>query len=1125
MRRPILSFLFLVAVAGVNFAQDKPLLLQDPALSKTQIAFSYAGDLWVVPREGGEATRLTTGVGFESLPIFSPDGTQIAFTGQYDGNTDVFVIPAVGGVPRRLTYHPGADAAVAWTPDGKNILFRSGRASDSPRYQRFFTIPAEGGFETEVPLPMAHDGAYSPDGSKLAYMPLSPVYAQWKNYRGGTTSKIWVANLSDSSVVEIPRANANDNHPMWSKENADKVYFLSDRAGRFTLFDYDTKTKRVSQLIKNDGLDIKSASVGPGAIVYEQFGEISLYDLKSGKSAKVNITINADLPSVRPRYEKVANRIANVQLSPTGARAVFEARGEILSVPAEKGNARNLTNSPGAMDRDPAWSPDGKWIAYFSDASGEYALHLSPQSGMGEVKKIDLGKPPSYFYSPTWSPDSKKIAFTDKRLNLWYVDIEKGQPVKVDTNTYENPWRVMDPDWSPDSKWIAYTRQLKNRMCAVFVHSLETGQSTQITDGLSDARYANFDKNGKYLYFTASTNAGPTTGWLDMSALPHQPTRSVYVVVLKKGETSPLAAESDEEKVAEEKPSERKDGAAGGQGDGAKEGGKPDDKKAPPKVAPVTIDFDRIGQRILALPIPARNYVGISVAKSGVLFISEGGAGGLLGGGPTTVHKFELDKKKFDKVQEGVTAFAVSANGEKMLIGQGPRYTVMPTMTPAKPGEGVLNVGDMEVYIDPKAEWRQMYNEAWRIQRDFFYDPGLHGLDYEGTKKKYEAYLENVASREDLNYLFREMLGNMSVGHHNSNGGDAPQPNSVATGLLGCDFKVENGRYRITKIYNGENWNPGLRAPLTQPGVEVNVGDYLIAVGGREVRTTENVYSFFESKANKQVLIRVSANPDGSNSREYTVVPVANEVGLRNLDWIEGNRRKVDQLSGGKLAYVYLPDTAGGGYTNFNRYYFSQIDKEGAVIDERFNGGGTAADYIIDYMRRPLMNKWATREGEDFSTPSASIYGPKVMIINEYAGSGGDMMPWLFRKAGVGPTVGKRTWGGLVGIYDYPPLMDGGNVSAPRVAFYNLQGEWDVENHGTPADVDVDLDPAAWRQGKDTQLEKAVQVAMDLMKKNPPLKPKKPAYPNYNNGAGPLATEKAAPGKSSGKALKASSQR
>jgi tricorn protease len=1093
MKRIALSFLMVVFAASLGWAQDKPLLLQRPALSQTQIAFSFAGDLWTVPRAGGEALRLTTGVGFETGPLFSPDGKTIAFTGQYDGNTDVFVVPVAGGVPQRLTWHPGADAAVAWAPDGKSILFKSGRASYSG-FARFFTVPATGGVETEVPLPMADDGAYSPDGSKLAYTPLAPAFAgaaMWKNYRGGRASKIWLANLSDSSVAEIPRTTANDFNPIWSTEKPEKVFFLSDRFGRFTLFEYDTKTKKVTQLIKNDGIDIKSASAGPGAIIFDQFGELKLYDLKSGQTSKVNITLNGDLPSVRPRFETVAGRIANVALSPTGARAVFEARGEIISVPVEKGNARNLTNTPGAAERYPAWSPNGKWIAYFSDESGEYALHLREQSGLGEVKKISLGEPPSYFYSPEWSPDSKKIAFTDKRLNLWYVDIEKGlesKPVKVDTNTYENPFRVTDPNWSPDSKWISYTKQLKNHLCAVFVHSLDTGKSTQITDGLSDARFANFDKNGKYLYFTASTNAGPSAGWLDMSSFPNSVTRSVYLVVLKKGEASPLAPESDEEKVAEEK----KDEAP-----------KPPAKK---EEVTVTIDFDRIGQRIVALPIPARNYIGAGVAKSGFLFLVEA-----VDNQPgATVHKFDLSKKKLDKVTEGISAFTISANGEKMLVGQGfgpaTRYTIMPTLLPAKPGEGVLRLGEMEVYVDPKAEWRQMYNEAWRIQRDFFYDPGLHGVDYASTKKKYEVYLDGLAHREDLNALFRESMGGMSAGHHRTFGGDQPNPGFVATGLLGCDYNVENGRYRFAKIYNGENWNPNLRAPLTQPGVEVNVGDYLIAVNGREVTAAStglgNVHSFFESKAGKQVTIKVSANADGSSAREYTVVPVANEGGLRNLDWIEGNRRKVDELSGGKLAYVYLPDTAGGGYTNFNRYYFAQIEKEGAVIDERFNGGGSAADYIVDAMRRQVFNKFTTREGEDFNTPVGAILGPKVMIINEYAGSGGDMMPWLFKQAGVGKLVGKRTWGGLVGVYDYPQLIDGGSISAPRVAFYNLKGEWDVENYGTAADVEVDLDPALWRQGHDPQLEKAVQVAMDELKRKPLPMAKRPAYPNYNNGQG-----------------------
>jgi tricorn protease len=1096
MKQAILTLLIILLVASIGLAQDKPLLPQRPTLSKTHIAFNYAGDLWIVARAGGEAVRLTTGVGIETSPLFSPDGAQIAFTGQYDGNVDVYVVPVSGGVPQRLTYHPSNDVAITWAPDGKNILFRSARVSYS-RFERFFTIPATGGVETEVPLPMAHEGCYSPDGAKLAYQPFAPAFAQWKNYRGGRTTKIWLANLSDSSVVEIPRNNSTDYNPLWVGE---KVYFISDRNGRFTLFDYDIKTKKVTQLIKNDGLDIKSAQAGPDAIVYEQFGEIKLYDPKSGQSSKVSITLNADLPSVRPRHERVGTRIADVQLSPTGARAVFEARGEIISVPAEKGNPRNLTNTPGVMERSPAWSPNGKWIAYYSDEGGEYSLHLREQSGIGEVKKIKLDN--SFYYRPEWSPDSKKIAYTDKRLNVWYVNIEKGTPVKVDTTTYDSPFAVLDPEWSPDSQWITYTKQLKNHLCAVFVHSLETGKSTQITDGLSDARFPNFDKNGKYLYFTASTNAGPQTAWLDMSSFPYRVTRSIYVVVLKKGDPSPLAPESDEEKIAEEK----KDEAP-----------KPPAKKEDVKV---TIDFNGISQRILALPIPARNYAGLGTGRGNILFIAEAidNTPGL------TIHRYDLEKKKLDKVQEGVTAFNVSHNGEKMIVGQGfgpaARFIIMPAMTPARPGEGVLNLADMEVYIDPKAEWRQMYAEAWRIQRDFFYDPNLHGLDYEGTKKKYEVYLDAVAHREDLNYLFREMLGNMSVGHHNAVGGDAPNPNFVATGLLGCDYKVENGRYRFARVYNGENWNPQLRAPLTQPGVEVNEGDYLIAVSGREVRTAStpegNVYSFFESKAGKQVMIKVSANADGSNAREYVVVPVANENGLRNLAWIEENRRKVDQMSAGKLAYVFLPDTANGGYTNFNRYYFAQVDREGAVIDERFNSGGTVADYIVDNMRRPMLSRWTTREGEDFATPNNSIYGPKVMIVNEYSSSGGDALPWLFKQAGIGKVIGKRTWGGLVGIYSYPPLMDGGNISAPRVAFYNLKGEWDVENHGTAPDIEVDFDPAEWRKGRDPQLERAVQVALDELKRKPLPTYKKPAYPNYNNGNGPVLAPTGASGGNGG---------
>jgi tricorn protease len=1107
MKKVALTLAILLSATSIAWAQDDMLLMRTPTLSKTHIVFSYAGDLWTVGRDGGVASRLTTGVGREFNPLFSPDGQWVAFTGDYDGNTDVYVVPASGGVPKRLTYHPGADQLAAWTPDGRQVLFVSSRSDQSGRTAQLFTMPVDGVHPTQVPLPMAYEGSYSPDGSQLAYVPLPRGFQAWKHYRGGMATPVLIANLSDSSVEKVPRTDSNDFNPMWPAEDARKVYFLSDRDGAITIFVYDTASKKVTQAIANNGLDIKSASVstggGPEAIVYEQFGSLNLFDLKSGKTKKINVTINGDIPSVRAKYEKVGNRILNAALSPTGARALFEARGEILTVPAEKGDVRNLTNTTGVADRDPAWSPDGKWIAYFSDESGEYALHLRQQSGMGEIKKVSLGNPPSFYYAPTWSPDSKKIAFTDKRLNLWYVDLDKGSPVKVDTS---RSGRGFNLSWSPDSRWIAYTKPLESWYSAVFIFSLEEAKSRQVTDGLSDASSAAFDKNGKHLYFMASTDIGPKISGFDMSGYPHQPTRSTYVVVLKKTDPSPLAPESDEEKIAEEKKAdEKKDegpGSKPAEGDtkadtatAAKPGEKPEDKKAPPRV---TIDFDRIGQRVLALPIPARNFLGLAPGKTNAIFLIE-----LLPASPgvtgVTLHKFDLEKRKLEKVLDNITSFDISANGEKMLFRQAENWFIASTTQPVKPGEGKIKTEDMEVYVDPKAEWQQMYREAWRIQRDFFYDPNYHGLDLQATAKRYEPYLASLSHRSDLNYLFQEIFGELTVGHLYVSGGDAPDAKRVSGGLLGADYRIENGRYRFAKIYDGENWNPSSRAPLTQPGVNVQEGEYLVAVGGRNLTSNDNIHSFFQNTANKQVVIRVGPNPDGSGSREVTVVPVGDEGGLRNLAWIEGNRRKVDQMSGGKLAYVWLPDTAGGGYTNFNRYYFAQLHKQGAVIDERFNGGGHAADYIIDYLKKPLNSYWAVRDGEDLRQPFGTLPGPKAMIINEYAGSGGDYMPWMFRRHGIGPLIGKRTWGGLVGIGGYPVLIDGGSVTAPHFAFYTPEGQWEIENHGVAPDIEIEVDPKAWRQGRDPQLEKAVEVVLEALRKNPPKQPKRPAYPNYHD--------------------------
>ncbi|HLJ45104.1 MAG TPA: PDZ domain-containing protein [Bryobacteraceae bacterium] len=1065
------------AVASAN-PGDGRLLAQHPTVNKTNIVFAFAGNLWSVPRDGGEAIRLTAGTGNQSSPYFSPDGTKIAFSGEYDGNVDVFVVPATGGTPKRLTYHPGADIVAGWTPDGKNILFRTNRDSYS-RYTRLYTVPAEGGFATPIDLPMADSGSYSADGSHLAYLPLNKAFDSWKRYRGGRTTPIWIANMADAKVEKIPRDNSNDFNPMWI---GDKIYFLSDRNGPVTLFSYDMRSKKVAQAIRNDGLDIKAADAGPGAIVYEQFGEVHLYDLKSGSARKVDIRLEGDIPAMRPTFERVNGRFAHAKLSPTGMRALFEARGEILTAPAEKGDIRNLTNTPGVAERDPSWSPDGKSIAYFSDESGEYVLHIRAQNGMGEVEKIDLGKPAAFYYEPRWSPDNKKIAYTDNRLQLWYVDLEKKTPVRIDADTYDTPEHSMNPDWAPDNKWIAYTKLLKNHLRAVFLYSLEEGKSHQISDGMSDAENALFDKNGKYLYFNASTNLGLSTAWLDMSSEDHTTTRSVYAVVLNKTDASPVAPESDDEKAVEEK--------------------KPDAAAKKDEAVNVKIDLENIDQRIVALPIPARNYGGMDIGKTGILFVREEVE--TPGQPPTsTEYKFDLKTRKTEKLVEGIRMFEISGNGEKMMYSQGngpsPSIFIAATSAPPKPGEGKLNLDAMEVRVDPIAEWKQMYREVWRIERDFFYDPGLHGLNLETFSKRYEPYLENIASRADLNYLFQEMLGELTVGHLFVAGGAIPETRHIRGGLLGADYKIENGRYRFARIYSGENWNPQLKAPLTQPGVNVATGEYLLAMNGRDLRSSDNVYGFFEETAGKQVVLRVGPNADGSGSREVTVIPVDSEYSLRNLAWIEENRRKVDRLSNGKLAYVYLPDTAGGGFTNFNRYFFAQIDREGAVIDERFNGGGQVADYIVDHLNRSELSRWTTRYGEDFTTPQNAIFGPKVMIINEYAGSGGDALPWMFRARHVGTLVGKRTWGGLVGIFGFPELMDGGGVTAPNLAFWNpAKADWEIENHGVPPDIEVEQEPALVRAGHDPQLERAVEVALAELKKHPLTTPKHPPFPNYH---------------------------
>ncbi len=1101
MRFAILAFSSVLALS----AADSQYLLRNPSVSKTHLVFEYADDLWIVSRTGGEASRLTSGAGVESEARFSPDGSMVAFTGNYDGNTDVFVVPASGGIPKRLTFHPGVDSVRGWTPDGKRILFVNSGTTHNGAV-RLYTTSLDGGFPQELLLPTGFQGSYSPDGAQLAYVPFNRADQAWKRYRGGRATPVWIAKLSDSSVTKLPRTDSNDHSPMWI---GNKVYFLSDRTGRYSLYAYDVASKKLTTALDNKGLDIKAASAGPDVIAYEQFGDINLFDLKSGKAQKLEIKLSgADLAGIRPRLEKLGRSISSFHLSPTGARAVFESRGEIFTVPADKGDVRNLTNSSGFAERDPAWSPDGKWIAYFSDESGEYELHLRDQLGKGEVKKITLDEKPTFYYNIVWSPDSKKLAYVDKKTNVWYVELEAKKPVRIDNGTYHESYNTLSPQWSPDSAWIVYNKQLKTRLHQVFVYSLKEAKTYPVTDGMSDARGAVFDQGGKYLYFSASTDSGPSLGGLDLSSNSRPITRSLYLTVLSKADPSPFAPESDEEKVAEES----KDGApkpdapkpAGGRGAAA-------------KPVEVKIDTDGLTQRTLPLPMPTRNYSALQTGKAGTLFVVESPillTAATFSPAARVLHKFDLTKRKADQFLTGIGAYAISANGEKMLYRQGERWSIIATAAPPTPrpgdGGGALKVADMEAFIDPRAEWQQMYREVWRIERDFFYDPNLHGVNLADFKTKYEKYLSRLGSRTELNYLFQEMLGELTVGHLYVNGGDNPdQPKRVRGGLLGADYKIENGRYRFAKVYSGESWNPQTRAPLTQPGVNVTTGEYLLSVNGKDLKDSDNVYAAFEATAGKSVTVRVGPNPTADGSREVTVIPVDSELQLRTLAWMEDNRRKVDQLSGGKIAYIHLPDTANGGYDYFNRYYFAQTDKQGAIIDERWNRGGKAADYVIDHLRRPLWNYWSSRDGADYTTPATAIFGPKVMIANEHSGSGGDLLPWLFKRAKLGPVVGTRTWGGLVGIGGYPLLVDGGSVTAPHFGFWNPDGKWDVENHGTDPDVTVEMDPKLWREGKDPQLEKAVELALDELKRNPLPVHKKPAYPNY---------QKTAPGMASGAA-------
>lgn len=1039
-------------------------LLRNPAISAQNIAFEYADDIWVVDRAGGDARRVTSFQGAESDPHFSPDGQWIAFSGQYDGNTDVYLVSINGGEPTRLTWHPGPDLVRGWSTDGSHVLFASGRTGAPRATPRFWSVSRDGGNPEPLPVPRVWQGSLSPDGSRMAYQMIALNDAEWRDYRGGQTNPIRIIDLQGLDVEKLPWEGSEDLSPVWIDNT---IFFLSDRDMTMNVYAYDVSTGSLVQRTHFDEFDIKNLAGGAGGLVFEMGGYLYTMDAAGGEPQKLTINVRGDFSWARPHWETVGDRVFTWSVSPTGKRAVFEARGDIFTAPAEKGDVRDLTHTSGVAERAPAWSPDGEHISYFSDASGEYQLVIADQFG-NNPRTISLDHP-TFFYTPEWSPDSKYLSFGDADRNLWVVDVESGNARLVDNEGFAHPQRIIQAQWSPDSRWITYSKRLTNQYAAVFVYSLDTGERHQITDGMSNSWDPVWDRGGDYIYFLSSTNFGLNVGWLDMTSFGMPVTTAIYMAVLEADEANPFGPESDDEAVGEE----GKDQAS--EAEGGEEEGATDEEEA------VTIDFAGLDQRIIALEgIPPRQYIDIEAGGEGVVYYAE-----VVQNQPgVTVHRYSLEDREGKPFLPGVNGFRVSADGKKvMYASRGDTYGIVDATGNHDPGDGRLDLSDMRMRVDPPAEWRQMFNEAVRYQRDYFYVENVHGLDLEWVKRAYGPWIDDVRSRDDLNYVLDIVGGETSIGHSFTFGGDMPDVDRVPVGLLGADLVPANGRYRIGKIYRGENWNPGLRSPLSGPGIDAAEGDYLFAVNGVQLTADMNPYSVFGRTADRQTVLTLSATGSDGDARDVVVVPVASEGALRQREWMEHNRHVVDSLSGGRVAYVWLPNTSFGGYTNFNRYFFAQQDKQAAVLDERWNQGGSIADYMIDYMSRELFGYFNNPVGDrqPFTAPNAAIWGPKVMIINDAAGSGGDMLPYMFRFKQLGPLVGTRTWGGLVGIWDVPPLLDGGAITAPRGGFYNVRGEWDVEGKGVPPDIEVEMDPKLVNAGRDPQLERAVQAALELL--------------------------------------------
>lgn len=1090
--RPTLlcSVLLLAAQTALAVDPSDTRLLREPANGGERIAFVYDNDLWLAARSGGAARRLTSADGREMAPSFSPDGRWLAFSADYHGNVDVYAMPAGGGEAKRLTWHPGPDVVRGFTPDSNAVLFSTPRSVHTNRHTHLYTVPVEGGVESRLPVPHGSKAALSPDGRFIAYTPLGERFTQWKHYRGGTQSRIWIMALADFAITEVPKpaSGSNDTDPMW---RGDTLLFNSDRGGEFNLYAWkpgDTPPRALTAL---RDFPVTMPSIGPdGSVVFEHGGALHRLDADATAAQRLVVSAVSDLGETRPRIASGAKWVRGAAASPDLKRVAIEFRGDIVTLPAEKGDPRNLSASVGAHDRSPAWSADGKQVAWFSDAGGEYALHVASQDGRGETTRYALDGA-GFYDMLAWSPDGKHLSYRDNSQSLWVITLASGKTAKVASEPVYTPLNPMRASWSPDSRWLAYTVQNAGLIQTVYVYSIEQGNSAPITDGLSEAVEPVFDPKGEFLYLLASTNAGPVKDWFSQISADMGQTHSLHVVTLRKDGPHPLPPQSDEP------------------GEAAKDASKPDDKKDgkdgdTAAVPPTRIDFERIGDRIVALPIGSATRRNLAVGASGELFFIE--TVGRLSfdsfDGPGALKRYSLDKREATTLAENVEFFALSRDGKKIVYQVKEDWFVTDVADKLEGGKGKLDLAKISVRVDPRAEWAQILDEAWRINRDWFYASNYHGADWPAVREKYRALLPHAATRSDVDRLITMMLSELSVGHSYLGPGESINaPAKLGVGLLGADYAVKDGRWQFARVYGGLNWDPDLRAPLRAPGIDVRDGEFLLEVDGRPLRASDNLYAAFENRVGRQVRIRVGPNADGSGSRELVVEPVENEVPLRYRAWVEGNLRYVSEKTQGRVAYVHVPDTGGSGHTSFKRYFYPQSDREAIIVDERYNGGGLVADYYIDILRRPFVSRWVLRYGQPHVTPRGAIFGPKVMLADETAGSGGDLLPWMFQRFELGPVIGKRTWGGLVGILGFPVLMDGGAVTAPNLAIWTEDG-YAIENVGVAPDIEVEQWPKDVNAGRDPQLDRAIEEVMKQLPASTPTPPSPPPFPRRALGPG-----------------------